>query len=829
MNHFLSHKKLFTLFLISTTLSTFLTLFCSASNTLFLLQSQDKNRLNFYQKAGLQTDILVEDITITLGEKKQMLSAGSWILSSGEKEISPELLTTLKSETMEIPNIGLTTVSISSSDDDTDEPKTITFEDVQNHRLPNFNGTQSLPAAWLTQSLYDCSNEEYLQWRSWTPWNTKTICVLDARSGKVLGPLTAEREWKALKQFAAFEKMESFPLNIANMNSTHTAQWINRDNDLYYVTLDGQTARRLTNTPEAEELVSFSPDGNFIAYVSNNNLWVADVIHGSTRALTKDGSDTILNGKCSWVYFEEVYDRNWKAYWWSPNSRQIIFYRSDESPVTIFTIIDETENDQRVISTRYPRAGESNPRVTLAVASVTGGTPQFQNLHEYDPENYIITRAGFTAENKPWFIIQDRAQKWADYWIAGVKRFRDSTPTWIEPSLGPLFLKDGSLLATSTRDGFRHLYYYGKDANAAPIQLTQGSWEIRDLISVDEPTQWVYFTATRDNLIAENLYRVHIGTKTIERLTWEPGTHRVSLSPNNKLFADAWSNRQSPGNTTLRITDGASLLRTLHSNPVPEIQKYRWGKSEQFAITLQDGYQMEVAWILPPDFDPTQKYPVWMSIYGGPEMPTIRDNWAGGRTSDQSLAAEGVIIFYADPRVASGKGAKYAWPCYRHVYVSEGNDLAEAITWLGNQSFVDKDRIGLSGYSYGGSMTLWMLSTTKLFCAGIAGGSVTYERDYDTIYTERYMDTPQNNPEGYAISHITPKAPNLHGRLLIVHGQLDDNVHPANTWKFVYALQKAGIQYEQMVYPRTAHAYGGPHHYQLMRDFIRRQMKLNTK
>ncbi len=814
----------------------FSTFSCLASAS-YILDSQDVSRLEYYQKQGVRADVLVEDVWLDLSaDRGAMFSAGSFILNKEEGDLSEELQKSLEQEAQVICAKGLKTVSARPPADQRTLGQTITFDAVLDHKLPNFSGGKSMPDAWLPVS--EGEGETYIQRRYCASLGCETLCVVEARTGRILRPLTAEREWSKLKQLTAFEWIGQPDLNTGHINANGTAMWINKENDLYYIKLDGSEAKRLTSTPEAEELVNFSPDGRFLAYVSANDLWVVDVEEGTPRAITKDGSDTILNGKSSWVYYEEVYSRNWQAYWWSPDSRHLIFYRTDESVVPTFTLIDEIGESQRIITTRYPRAGEPNPRVTLAVADVNGGTPRFMDLHEYDPEGYIVTGAGFTADSQPWYIIQDRAQKWLDFYVNGEKKFRDSTPAWIEPPLGPIFLKNGNWVATSTRDGFAHIYLYeSQKLGGKPVpqltpqtkegvkQLTKGPWEVRNLLAVDEENGWVYFTGTRDNLIGANFYRVNLKSAKVERLTWEPGSHQVSLSPNMKLFADSWSSRQSPGGSALRMTDGAAKVRTLHSNPVYALEEYKWGKSEQFAITLKDGYQMEVGWILPPDFDPNKKYPVWMQIYGGPEMPNIRDDWAGGRTSDQSLAAEGVIAFYADPRIASGKGSKYAWPCYKHVYVQEGADLAEAIEWLGSLPFVDKERIGLSGYSYGGCMTLWMMTRYPLFCAGIAGGSIVNEREYDSIYTERYMDTPQNNPEGYETSKILAKASDIHGKLLLVYGHLDDNVHPCNSLKFAKALQDARVQFDLMLYPRTAHAYGGAHHYQLMRDFIRENLK----
>jgi dipeptidyl-peptidase-4 len=586
-----------------------LALSCLAQEGYFL-KTRDQSRLEYYQKAGLSAEVLVEDILVELAPgNERMLSAGSWILLKKDKEPSAEVKTALESETFTVETRILKTVPARPLASERTFAKPITFNAVQDRDLPNFGGSRSMPSDWLPKPRYG-NDEEYLQSRYWPEFQSDTLCVIRARTGKVLGPLTKERKWNALKKFPAFESINQPHLDTSRMNADFTATWLLEGGDIYYARLDGSMAGRLTHSPQPKELIEFSPDGRFIAYVSENNLWVVDVNEGTPRSLTRDGSETILNGKCSWVYYEEVYRRNWKAFWWSPDSRQIIFYRSDESTVPIFTLIDDISEPQRVISTRYPRAGEPNPRVTLGVVGVTGGNPRWMDLKAYAPESCLVVRAGFTQDNKPWYAVQDRAQKWLDFWVDGKKQFRDSTPAWIEPPLGPVFLSDGSWIASSTRGGFNHFYLYDPKALSGKALdpqgsegvkvLTQGNWEVRSLVAADEAGKWLYFTATRDNLIAENFYRVNWQSGSLERLSWEPGTHSVSLSPSHNLFADSWSGRLNPGSSLMRFTDGAGIVRTLHSNPVYALEEYTWGKSEQFSSRSK----MAAKWKSPGFFRP---------------------------------------------------------------------------------------------------------------------------------------------------------------------------------------------------------------------------------
>jgi dipeptidyl aminopeptidase/acylaminoacyl peptidase len=262
----------------------------------------------------------------------------------------------------------------------------------------------------------------------------------------------------------------------------------------------------------------------------------------------------------------------------------------------------------------------------------------------------------------------------------------------------------------------------------------------------------------------------------------------------------------------------------IDTNPVNALDEYRLGPLETFSIKTRDRGQMEASLIKPPDFDPQRRYPVWLMTYAGPQAPSLRRAWQGGRTFEQLLAQTGVLAFRCDPRSASGKGAESAWRAYRQLGVEELRDLEDAVAWLRAQPYVDASRIGISGHSFGGFMTAYAMTHSELFAAGIAGAPVTDWHSYDTIYTERYMDTPQENPEGYRRTSVVAAAEQLHGRLLLLHGAIDDNVHFQNTLHLVHALQSADKQFELMVYPESRHGLHGGHYQRLMFDFIRRTM-----
>jgi len=599
--------------------------------------------------------------------------------------------------------------------------------------------------------------------------------------------------------------------------------------DLYYATLDGSTAVRLTSRPGREQWPKLSPDGKAVAFVRDYDLYVVDIASQTELRLTTGGRDDLRHGHADWVYFEEIFNRRWPAFWWSPDSKRLAFLEFDSGGETLHTVLDDSVTPRRVEQTRYPKSGEPNPRVRLGLVASSGGAVQWADFADYSPESFLISEVGWFDGSAAYCYVQDRTQTWLDLVKVSpgddkgvVKRlFRDSTKAWIE-SPGPIHvLDDKSFLWLSERDGWKHLFHYNADGSLK-ARLTSGLWEIRALESVDPKAGWVYFTATRDDAVSPNLYRVKPGGP-IERLTQGGGSHDVTMSPDGGLFLSSWSDIQTPARLRLHGADG-HLIRTIDSNPSHELKQLRFGPRQRLQISTKDGFPLEAELILPPDLDPSRKYPVWFMTYAGPHFPTVADSWMGGRMWDQALAQEGFVVFRMDPRSASGKGAISAWSAYKHLGVQELEDIKTAINWLKQKPYVDGSRIGMSGHSYGGYITSYAMTHCDLFAAGIAGAPVTDWRDYDSIYTERYMGLPQDNPEGYNVSSVVRAAGNLHGKLLILHGAIDDNVSLRNTMRLVEALQDANKDFELMIYPSSRHGIFGPHYTRLQLDFIRRTL-----
>lgn len=601
--------------------------------------------------------------------------------------------------------------------------------------------------------------------------------------------------------------------------------------DLYYAAADGSVARRLTASPGDEELASLSPDGSFAAFVRDNNLWVVDVATGTERAITTGGTDAVRFGKNTWVYYEEIFNRDWQAYWWSPDGRHIAYFRTDASMVPEYTLTNDVprEKEQRVEVERYPRPGEPNPQVSVWITSVNGDAPRQVDLSDYDVGGHLIAWVGWSKHSgKLRLGVQNRVQTWLDLLEVGAgggkpsKLMRETTGAWVESLGDPTELKDGSYLLLSERDGYKHIYHFEPDGTLRQ-RITEGEWEVRSIEHVDEKNGWISFTGMRDSPIASNYYRVKFDGSDLQRLTPEPGSHRVNVNDDGSLFIDTWSSLSQPPQTVLRDAEG-TLVRTLDTNPVYELEDWKLGDVDHVEIPSEKGVTLDGILIYPPDFDTAKTYPIWFKTYAGPHAPSVSDSWGGGRAGDQLLAAKGIVVFIGDPYPASGKGAVSAWTAYKQFGIRELEDIEEMIRWVCARPWADTSRIGISGHSYGGFMTAFAMTHSTLFSAGIAGAPPTDWRDYDTIYTERYMLTPQDNPEGYANTSVVAAAGDLHGRLLLLHGMIDDNVHPQNSVRFIEALVDAEKQFELFMYPQRRHGIYGPHYTRLMYDFMVREM-----
>lgn len=649
---------------------------------------------------------------------------------------------------------------------------------------------------------------EVFEWLVYDTDSGKTKPLFDPEKLKVsLGSVQGLTEEAAAK----LTKPRSW-----NFSPNKHAVLLTAATDLYLYDFDKGSLTRLTNAAGDEEEASFSPDGKSVAFVRRNNLYVVDIATQKETQLTKDGTDELFNGSLDWVYQEEVYGRgNFHAYWWSPDSKRIAFLQLDEKPVKRFTIVDHIPTMQNVEQQPYPKSGYPNPIAKLFTVAASGAAaPSEIDTHAYS--DFLIVNVDWAPDSsRVLYQIQNREQTWLDLDAATFDGsapktlYRDSTKAWISPNGNPKWLKDGSFLIVSERSGFTHIYHYAPDGKLLE-QVTDGRWEVRNLHGVDPANQFIYFSGTERAVTGTDVYRLRLDGSDLKRLSDTPGAHNATFSPSFTHYVDSWSDIQTPPQASLMKSDG-TRVRVVDANEPATLRGFRLSKPELVQVKTRDGFVMEAMIIKPANFDPTKKYPVYEHTYSGPQASQVRNQWSGSTYLwHQLIAQRGAIVWICDNRSASGKGAESAWPSYKHFGVMELSDLEDGLKWLTSQPYVDGSRVLLNGWSFGGFMTSYALTHSTMWSAGIAGGSVTDWRDYDSIYTERYMLTPANNEQGYKDNAPRWAAKNLHGSLLLLHGAIDDNVHVQNTMQFAYELQKAGKLFRMMLYPKSRHGVTDP-------------------
>jgi len=617
--------------------------------------------------------------------------------------------------------------------------------------------------------------------------------------------------------YAAFQKAlpEGIMASLAAAVSPDYARFIyQHQKDLYLFTPVTQTFRRLTATPDEEKNPRFSPDSRYLAYTRANNLFAFDLENGLEYQVTADGSETISNGWASWVYYEEILGRGsqYAAFWWSPDSRKIAFLRFDDGPVPVFPIFRSTGVHGELEKQRYPKSGDPNPKVKLGIVALPENTVVWADFDE-NADHYVAWPV--------WFPAGDRLTvQWMNRGQDNIKIFRVDPATggkeelydekqaaWVEFFEDLYIFKDGSgFLLRSDADGWRHLYYYDPKGKLK-ARLTEGTWQVGSIALVDEKNGQVYFGANREKSTETGLYRVRLDGRGLERLTKEPAGHISQVSPGGTYFLDLATSVERPSKLDLYRTDG-TWLRTIDNSESPALGEYALAKKELFRIPTEDGYELPAHWIKPPDFDPGRKYPVLFTIYGGPGAPTVSNSYPP--LSSLFLAQEGIIVMSVDHRGSGHFGKKGVALMHRNLGKWEIDDLIQAVKWLRQKPFVDPSKIGITGGSYGGYTTCLALTRgAGYFTHGLAGSSVTDWKLYDSVYTERYMDTPAENKEGYDFGSVATHAKNLKGVLLLEHGDMDDNVHMQNTIQLIDALMEEDKLFEYMVFPNQRHGFGG--------------------
>ncbi len=587
--------------------------------------------------------------------------------------------------------------------------------------------------------------------------------------------------------------------------------------------------------PNLQMFAKFSPDGRKVAYGRGNDLWVKDLVSGVPTRLTADGSDDIINGTTDWVYEEELGLRD--AFRWSPDSRRIAFWRFDQRDVPAYPIVDELGDYPRVSTLRYPKAGTANSRVTLHVIDADGGDRHALQVGP-DTGQYITRLEWLDADS---IAVQrvPRRQVQLDLMLVsastGTGRIivteRDSAYVNVEGEPVTWLPDHQRFLLRSDRSGWQQYYLYRRDGRLLG-RVTQDGMDVLDLLAIDTKANAAYVQVAWPAATQQQLMRVSLDGRRQQRLTVGDGSHAMSISPTAAYLFDAWSRLGVPPTVTLHALPQMTTVRTVAENAALTTRLATLGvpPAQLFTVPMPDGTRLDAYRILPPAFDSTKKYPVLMHTYGGPAAPQVIDGWGGARYLwHVSLAQQGYVVVVVDNRGAAFRGRAFRKVTQLRLGLMETQDQLDAARWLGRQSWVDASRIGFWGWSFGGYLATMVAGKGgDLFKAVIAVAPVTDWRLYDTIYTERFMWTPQENAAGYVETAPQNAVAGIRARFLLVHGTGDDNVHPQNSVQLIERMVRANRPMQQLFYPNRTHSISGGnttvHLYQAFTRFLRENL-----
>lgn len=576
---------------------------------------------------------------------------------------------------------------------------------------------------------------------------------------------------------------------------------------------------------------TLSPDATKVAFVRDNNLFIKDLTSGAERQITNDGlANYIINGSSDWVY-EEEFSLS-RAFSWSPDSKKIAYYRFDETAVREFEMTLYKDLYPTTYKYKYPKAGEDNSVVSIHVYHVDEGFTRTMDIKSN--KNQYIPRIKWTADpNRLCVLRMNRYQNQLEYLLVNASNgqsqqiLTQSDNRYIDINDDLIFLENGKqFILTNDSDGFNHAYLY--DITGLLIQqLTKGNWEVTSLYGVDEKTNTLYYQSTERSPLCRDIYAVGLNGVDKKMISTKKGVNSVVFNTDYSYYLLTNSNSTSPPYVSLHKQSGQQV-RVLEDNfnVSKLLSEYRLSPVDFFEMNTPDGTVLNGYMIKPADFDPTKKYPVLMYVYGGPGSQMVTDSWGGSNNLwFNYLAQKGYVIACVDNRGTGSRGADFKKITYKQLGKYETSDQIEVAKWLASKNFVDPSRIGIWGWSYGGYLSsLCITKGADVFSMAIAVAPVTNWRYYDSIYTERYMQLPQDNAAAYDESSPTKYAENLKGKFLLIHGTADDNVHFQNSVMFSEALIQANKSFEQAYYPNKNHGISGGntrfHIYSRMTDFI---------
>jgi len=607
--------------------------------------------------------------------------------------------------------------------------------------------------------------------------------------------------------------------------------------DYYLYSTEGDSLSLLAKDARTAEL---SPNGKKIGYERDGDLFVYTIATGQEKQLTNSGKENFYNGRFGWVYEEEFGLA--QAWSWSPDSKHIAYWQTDERDVNIFQMTDYSGHHNEYEKIPYPQVGDENPDIKIGVVNVKSGSKNWMDLPIGDG---YVPRLYWTSQNNKLAVVHlNRPQTELKLFFSDVKSgkgnllMQEQSEEWIDvfdffAGINHLFFfpKDREeFFWISDRTGWSHMYRFNYDGEMIN-QVTKGEWEVTFVHTVDYENDRIYYNSTEKSPLERHLYSIKFDGTDKKKLTNTEGNHNITMGPNAKFYLDSYSNINTPTQVELRKRNGQLIKKIEANESVTEFtNKHVYSPKELFSFTTPDGQKLDGSMIKPVNFDPNKSYPLVMNIYGGPGAQGVYNSFASSGWN-QYLAQKGFVVVNVNNRGSGGYGSEFEKIVYKQLGKWEANDFAETAAYLGEKTWVDSSRMAIRGHSYGGYMTTYTLGThPDVFAAGVATAPVTSWDLYDSIYAERYMGLWNDNKEGYKQSSSTTHSSNINANLLLSHSTLDENVHVQNTMQFMTAMTSAGKDVDLRIYPPGAHgvAFNGPSYYLLYEtytDFLMKHLK----
>ncbi len=724
---------------------------------------------------------------------------------------------------MKLVLFALTLIAFVSTPGSAQELKKVTLEDV--FKKNTFSQQSVRGINWMKDGQFYSSLTNQMGYPA--------VVKMNVTTGEQAGVLLDGKALGLNFSDYSFNADESKALVATDVESIYRRS----SKGIFYVVDMATGEKQQLMNGEKISYATLSPDNNKVAFVKDNNLYLIELAGNKLTQITRDGEwNKVINGAADWVYEEEFSMA--QAFKWSPDGQKIAFIRFDETEVPEFNMQLWGALYPKDYKFKYPKAGEKNSKVSIHVYDLA--TAKIQKIDTGTESDQYLPRIYWTKDaNQLAFIRLNRLQNQMDLFHAnatsGVSNLviSETSKTYVDLDYNDdlQYLEDGkTFIRTSEQDGFKHIYHHTLDGSLIR-QITMGNWEVTSMVGVDEKAKKIYFISTEVSPLERNFYVIGLDGKGKKSLSPAKGTHTINMSPDHRFYIDYYSTASSPLTITLNEASGKQI-KLLEDNErlKSSLASFSLGEKEFFTFPTVDGTSLNGYLIKPKDFDPAKKYPVLMYVYGGPGSQNVMNSWAGTRDFwHQALVAEGIIVACIDNRGTGARGRDFKHATYANLGDLETVDQIEGGKYLSKLPFIDPARVGIWGWSYGGYMSsLVLMKGNDVFKTAIAVAPVTTWRYYDTIYTERYLQTPQLNPAGYDDNSPIMHVNKLKGNFLLIHGTGDDNVHFQNSVDLVNALITADKQFETFYYPNRNHGISGGntswHLYSMMTDFLKRKL-----